>query len=933
MPQEPEPRELLASLSRLDPELAGTIQEALQKHQPSVSPASLAMLVDDAAWGLSREVSFGRAIADGYLKLFRFGDRDLLVRYRDLVRSAGDRGTTVGRLMADHLVPVLACRDQAMLALFLRAASVMEAKGTYTMKQPLAALSQLLEAGDRRSAVVYLELLAAAFDTESTYNQCQHLAQNLPKAALLFAPPGRPWQLEQLLRIVKSDVRLSTAFLEGMDKGLQLLSRSALERFVSLALEKARGEARSAEAFLSLGSHQGEQAFRGLRVAVSLREMRGRLNGYLRARTGLPLSVRPLSELGAAWTQGKSSDIAVFSDRTFIYLPPEVARFGCLGDNMELYRCLVRFESGHHEFGSFDFDLDRFLDHSRPDDGDPLSLGGPEGRRSADPPAGPFSDLERFFKMFPEPKIAADLFTVFEHGRIRCCLAGRYPGLVRKCLPILLTGDPQTGGLWAALYAAVALGQTVPADCTGTDGRQQLVRRITARFADVAAKPDSGVYSSVELVVRYYRDVAADLAEALSKRPAQSGYSRLQTPYNRCLRPDLVYAHDAQTEHRALVLKDRLAEKGIKVYRSDLRRYLLALQSGDGSADLPKLSNPVPNGTEADHRRHQVLAGELADLLSAELSVMLGAPPADDDDGSFPVSWYREWDARLGDYLNDHTRVRDRIVEGLQGPFYRKVLDRHRGLVKQIRRSFELLRPEGLKIYRQWIEGDEFDYRALLDFVLDQKAGRTPSDRLYIKRLKEDRDVAVLLLVDLSRSTANTIDGSDTRVLDVEKEAIVLFSQALEVVGDAYAIAGFSGTGRLGVDYFRIKDFGEPLDRQVRQRINAMAPQRNTRMGAAIRHAASQFAAVSSRVRLLVLLGDGFPNDMDYKKEYAIEDTRRAIAELRSRQIHVHAITVNMAAADDSRLDDLYGEIHHNVITQVTELPAKLWRIYGTLTR
>jgi nitric oxide reductase activation protein len=234
---------------------------------------------------------------------------------------------------------------------------------------------------------------------------------------------------------------------------------------------------------------------------------------------------------------------------------------------------------------------------------------------------------------------------------------------------------------------------------------------------------------------------------------------------------------------------------------------------------------------------------------------------------------------------------------------------------------------------RQWIEGDEFDYRALLDYALDKKAGRTPSERLYLKRYKELRDVAVLLLVDISRSTATGVCGSDATVLDVEKEAIVLFSEALETVGDTYAIAGFSGTGRLGVDFFHIKDFDEPMGESVRRRIGAMTPQRNTRMGAAIRHAARQLSAVPSRVRLLIILGDGFPNDLDYKQAYAIEDTRKAITALRCENIHVHAITVNIRLEDYSRLDELYGDIHHNVISEVSELPDKLWRIYGALTR
>ncbi len=214
---------------------------------------------------------------------------------------------------------------------------------------------------------------------------------------------------------------------------------------------------------------------------------------------------------------------------------------------------------------------------------------------------------------------------------------------------------------------------------------------------------------------------------------------------------------------------------------------------------------------------------------------------------------------------------------------------------------------------------------------MDKRAGITPSDRLYIKRIKEQRDVAVLLLVDLSRSTANTVYGSRASVLDVEKEAIVLFCEALEVVGDAFAIAGFSGTGRLGVDYFKIKDFDEDMGTSVRQRVSAMAPQRSTRMGAAIRHAAGKFDFVSSKVRLMIILSDGFPNDVDYKQDYAIKDTRKAISEVHSKNIYVHSITVNLAQY--SKLDDLYGDAKHNVISDVRELPDKLLRIYSGLTR
>jgi nitric oxide reductase activation protein len=133
------------------------------------------------------------------------------------------------------------------------------------------------------------------------------------------------------------------------------------------------------------------------------------------------------------------------------------------------------------------------------------------------------------------------------------------------------------------------------------------------------------------------------------------------------------------------------------------------------------------------------------------------------------------------------------------------------------------------------------------------------------------------------------------------------------------------------VDYFPIKDFAEPLSEAVRGRIGALAPQRNTRMGAAIRHAAVCLGAVPARVRLLIILSDGFPNDTGYKGPYAVADTRQALLELNARHIRFHALTVNLPA--DPKLDELYGRARHHVISEVRELPERLLRVYSALTR
>jgi nitric oxide reductase activation protein len=241
------------------------------------------------------------------------------------------------------------------------------------------------------------------------------------------------------------------------------------------------------------------------------------------------------------------------------------------------------------------------------------------------------------------------------------------------------------------------------------------------------------------------------------------------------------------------------------------------------------------------------------------------------------------------------------------------------------------MRPEGLKRLRRWLDGDEFDYRQLVEAAIDRLAGDVPSDRLFIKRVKDRREVAVLLLVDVSRSTANSVPGSTASVLEIEKEAIVVLCEALTVLGDSLAVAGFSGSGRLGVDYIRIKGFAEAMSDDVKLRIGALQPQRNTRMGAAIRHAARELSGAAARVRLILILTDGFPNDTGYRGVHAVADTRQALLELRARQIRFHALTVNLPA--DQSLDRLYGRARHHVISNVRELPGKLLKVYSTLTR
>ncbi len=899
-------------LAVFDPDLAEMVRAGLMGKKPPPEEDVLELVVDEILWGASQEIDFGRAIAEGYVSLAGTVSREWLETYRQLVRKTGDRGPTLGRIMATYLVPVILLQSRPLLDGFLQTTQTMLAKGTYTLTASLETLTRILDAGDVKAAGAFLALLQVTFSQDMNYARGRVLANILPKAVDSFSSKKRAWQIREVSRIIQTDITLTEAFLESMTKGLGLLDEASLICFVSQGLEKFRHDRRLGRKFLALESRLGMETFQSMQMTVPLSQVSRRLGRYLQARAGRGLTIRPVSALPEAVLKSSMPLPSVISDGRFIYLPDELGVYATKEENIDLYKLLVRLEAGYYEFNTFDFDLVRaieLIENNDPPDIQPQEM----------------SDLEMFFSMFADPDLASDLFAIFEHGRNRVLFNRYYPGMVKQVFPVLQheaekivrkkgTVDPLT---W--LYVRIAINPL----CDMPDKMGRATASIlTAISLDFEKKINENpvVETCAVMISRVYADMAQQM---------HSQDNRLQTPFNRKPRPDLVYLTFQKYHQMAGKLKHRLKKRQIKVYQSDLAKYF---KERDGAAREEDIHAIILNSGGKDGPGHS------SDLSFSELSECLEdildkkkPDPNSHMDSPYPVFKYHEWDSHFGDYLQDHVLVHEKNMPCLEGDFVEDALARHQGLVKQIRYSFELLKPEDLTILRKWREGDAFDYRALLDYVVDKKAGLMPSDRLYIKRMKKIRDVSVLLLVDLSKSTANVAPGSDRAVLDIEKEAIVLLCEALEVVGDAFAIAGFSGTGRLGVSYYMIKGFKEKMDASICQRINAMNPQRRTRTGAAIRHATGYLEKEAAKTRLLLLLSDGFPSDTGYSQAYAIEDTQRALLEAKSKNIHAHTITVN--AVNDSTLDNLYGKIHHNVISDVHELPDKLLRIYSSLTR
>jgi nitric oxide reductase NorD protein len=242
----------------------------------------------------------------------------------------------------------------------------------------------------------------------------------------------------------------------------------------------------------------------------------------------------------------------------------------------------------------------------------------------------------------------------------------------------------------------------------------------------------------------------------------------------------------------------------------------------------------------------------------------------------------------------------------------------------QLRRSFEALRGEDKRLRAQ-PDGDDIDLDAVVRAHADLRAGAELDRRVFTRRARHERDMAVLFMVDMSGSTKGWIN-------DCEREALVLLAEALEVLGDRYAIYGFSGVTRRRCEVYRVKRFDEPYGAAVRERIAGILPLDYTRMGAAIRHLTGILAAVDARTRLLVTLSDGKPDDFSdgYRGEYGIEDTRQALIEAKRAGVHAFCITIDRDAA--SYLPHMYGAVNYTVVEDVARLPVKVAEVYRRLT-
>ncbi len=306
-------------------------------------------------------------------------------------------------------------------------------------------------------------------------------------------------------------------------------------------------------------------------------------------------------------------------------------------------------------------------------------------------------------------------------------------------------------------------------------------------------------------------------------------------------------------------------------------------------------------------------------------------PRSDEEEAVQFARHHREWDYREARYQADWATVYEAIHPAGEAQAIDTLLERHRPLARKLKRMVEFLKPQQHVRVRYQEEGDELDLDIAVRSMIDYRSGTTPDPRIHQFYRNDGRDIAVLLLLDLSNSINDTPVGAEHSILQLSQEAVALLAWAIDALGDRFAVAGFASNTRHEVHYLHIKGFAEPWDDTAKGRLAAIEGALSTRMGAVLRHGGQYLAQQKAEKRVLLLLSDGEPHDVDADDpQYLIEDTRMAVEELAAKGVATHCVTLD-AGADDY-VGHIFGK-HYSIIDRVERLPERLPALFMSLTR
>jgi hypothetical protein len=347
-------------------------------------------------------------------------------------------------------------------------------------------------------------------------------------------------------------------------------------------------------------------------------------------------------------------------------------------------------------------------------------------------------------------------------------------------------------------------------------------------------------------------------------------------------------------------------------------------------------SDQLPNvhflNTEVDYRddnRHMWRYYEISD--DEEQFEEHRQTTSEDPTQSLPPRHYHEWDYTSQSYRPDWVSVYETLHPQGNAATIGNLLEKHAALAKRLKRLLDLLKPQQKVRIRYQEEGSELDLDVALRSLIDYKSGAAPDVRINMSHKNDGRDIAVMLLLDLSESLNDKVEGTEQSILELSQEAVSLLAWAVDQLGDGFAIAGFYSNTRHEVRYLHIKGYGESWDNAVKGRLAAMQAGYSTRMGAAMRHAAHTLEHRPADKKLMLILTDGEPADIDVKdKQLLIQDAHKAVLELDQQGIYTYCINLDPKA--DEYVSDIFGK-NYTVIDNVARLPERLPQLFMALTK
>jgi len=304
-------------------------------------------------------------------------------------------------------------------------------------------------------------------------------------------------------------------------------------------------------------------------------------------------------------------------------------------------------------------------------------------------------------------------------------------------------------------------------------------------------------------------------------------------------------------------------------------------------------------------------------------------------EGKEPVSepyHYQEWDYNVQLHRPSWATVLEKRQKKGDPKEIDRILIENRPVAARLRHIIDAMQPEGVQRFRRQEDGEEIDLNAAIRAMIDIRMGEMPDQRINIRIERKVRDLALVVLLDLSESTNEKLGDSEKTVIQLAREATSLLSWAIDRVGDPFAIHGFASDGRHDVEYYRFKDFDDSYDDEAKAKLAGMQGGLSTRMGAALRHAASFLFRQREQKKLILLVTDGEPADIDVRDpQYLRHDTKKAVEELATRGVRTFCLTLDPNA--DDYVSRIFGPKGYMVVDRVDRLPERLPMLYAGLTR